>query len=91
VPIHNSRYASNWELSTARASELIKLFVERYHFDPVRLAAAGYGEYHPVASNDTADGRAKNRRVDVVILNPPHVEFAEQPTASAQSLAHTNH
>lgn len=80
IPIHNSRYASNWELSTARASELIKLFVERYHFDPARLAAAGYGEYHPVASNETADGRAKNRRVDVVILNPPHVA---EPSAGA--------
>lgn len=90
VPIHNSRYASNWELSTARASELIKLFVERYHFDPARLAAAGYGEYHPVASNDTTDGRAKNRRVDVVILNPPRVEFAEQPVAAAPSGGQTN-
>ncbi|HUL14866.1 MAG TPA: flagellar motor protein MotB [Terriglobales bacterium] len=78
IPIHNSQYASNWELSTARASELIKLFVERYHFDPARLSAAGYGEFHPVASNDTAEGRARNRRVDIVILNPPRLDLVQQ-------------
>ena len=78
IPIHNSQYASNWELSTARASELIKLFVERYHFNPVRLSAAGYGEFHPVASNDTAEGRARNRRVDIVILNPPRLDLVQQ-------------
>ena len=76
VPIHNSHFASNWELSTARASELIKLLVERYHFDPVRLSAAGYAEFHPVSSNDTAEGRARNRRVDIVILNPPRFELS---------------
>jgi len=70
VPIHNIRFASNWELSSGRATELIKLFVENYRFDPARLSAAGYAEFHPVASNDTPEGRARNRRVDVVILNP---------------------
>jgi chemotaxis protein MotB len=70
VPIHNGRFASNWELSTARASDLIKLLVDHYHFEPQRLSAAGYAEYHPVASNDTPEGRARNRRVDIVILNP---------------------
>lgn len=69
IPIHNSRFDSNWELSTARAADLIKLFITHYHFDPARLSAAGYAEYRPVASNDTPQGRAKNRRVDVVILN----------------------
>jgi chemotaxis protein MotB len=70
VPIHNGRFASNWELSTARASELIKIFIERYSFEPQRLSAAGFAEYHPATSNDTAEGRARNRRVDIVILNP---------------------
>ena len=70
VPIHNGHFASNWELSTARASELIKLFIERYRFAPARLSAAGFAEYHPVAPNDSAEGRARNRRVDIVILNP---------------------
>jgi chemotaxis protein MotB len=70
VPIHNSRFDSNWELSTARAADLIKLFITQYHFDPARLSAAGYAEYRPVASNATPEGRARNRRVDIVILNP---------------------
>lgn len=71
VPIHNAQFASNWELSTGRASELIKIFITRYDFSPNRLSAAGYAEYHPVAPNDTPEGRARNRRVDVVVLNPP--------------------
>ncbi len=71
VPIHNVRFDSNWELSTARATDLIKLFITRYHFEPARLSAAGYAEFHPVSSEETAEGRARNRRVDVVILNPP--------------------
>jgi chemotaxis protein MotB len=70
VPIHNARFASNWELSTARATELIKLFIERYHMPPARLSASGFAEFHPVSDNLTADGRARNRRVDIVILNP---------------------
>jgi chemotaxis protein MotB len=74
VPIHNLHFESNWELSTARASDLIKVFVERYGFEPQRLSAAGYAEFRPVASNDTPEGRALNRRVDVVILNPTPVD-----------------
>lgn len=70
VPIHNSRFDSNWDLSTARATEIIKLFIAKYGIAPDRLSAAGYGEYYPVASNDTPSGRAMNRRVDLVILTP---------------------
>ncbi|MGA2346281.1 MAG: flagellar motor protein MotB [Candidatus Sulfotelmatobacter sp.] len=69
VPIHTAQMASNWELSTARSTELVRLLILRYRFSPARLAAAGYAEYHPIASNDTAQGRAQNRRVDVVILS----------------------
>jgi len=69
VPIHTSQVASNWELSTARATELVRLLILHYRFSPERLSAAGYAEYHPIASNDTAQGRAQNRRVDVVILS----------------------
>lgn len=71
VPIHNARFASNWELSTARSAELVRLFIERYKMDPTRLSAAGYAEFHPVALNDSPGGKALNRRVDIVILNPP--------------------
>ncbi|HXJ85950.1 MAG TPA: flagellar motor protein MotB [Candidatus Binatia bacterium] len=68
VPIHTAQMASNWELSTARATELIRLLIIRYRFSAERLAAAGYAEYHPIAGNDTPQGRAQNRRVDIVIL-----------------------
>jgi chemotaxis protein MotB len=71
VPIHTARFASNWELSSSRATGLVRLFIEQYGLDPARLAAAGYAEYHPVQSNDTVEGRSKNRRVDIVVLDPP--------------------
>lgn len=70
IPIHNAQFDSNWELSTARASNLIKIFIFRYRFRADRLSAAGYAEFHPLTSNQTAEGRAQNRRIDIVILNP---------------------
>ena len=70
VPIHTARFSTNWELSTARATGLIQLLITKYGIPPGHLSAAGYGEFHPVASNDTAEGRAQNRRLDVVILAP---------------------
>ncbi|MGC2162236.1 MAG: flagellar motor protein MotB [Silvibacterium sp.] len=71
VPIHTSQFDSNWELSTARATRLARLFIERHGFQPARLSASGYAEYHPVASNATVEGRSENRRVDIIVL--PHV------------------
>jgi len=68
VPIHNTHFASNWELSTARATEMTRLFITRYGVLPTRLSAAGYAEYHPATNNDSVDGRAQNRRVDIVVL-----------------------
>jgi two-component system, OmpR family, copper resistance phosphate regulon response regulator CusR len=68
VPIHNARFSDNWELSTARAAEVVRLLIVRYGFPPPSLSAAGFAEYHPVASNDTPDNRAQNRRVDIVVL-----------------------
>jgi len=68
VPIHTAAFPSNWELSTARATEIVKLFITRYQFNPARLQASGYAEYHPAAPNDTAEGRSLNRRVDIVIV-----------------------
>jgi chemotaxis protein MotB len=67
-PIHNAKFGDNWELSTARATELVRLLIVKYGFAPERLSAAGYAEYHPVIENATIEGRAQNRRVDVVIL-----------------------
>jgi len=89
VPIHTARFASNWELSTTRATEMIKLFITRYSFTPGRLSAAGYAEFHPVTTNDKPEGRAFNRRLDVVVLAPP-AEAAPEPnppsSAGARSI-----
>jgi len=70
VPIHNRQFDSNWELSAARATELVKTLILRYQFDASRLSAAGFAQFHPVALNDSPANRARNRRVDIVILNP---------------------
>ncbi len=67
-PINTPRFPSNWELSTARATEVIRFLLDNTDLVPIRLSAAGYGEHRPAASNDTPEGRARNRRVDVVVL-----------------------
>ncbi len=69
VPISTPRYPTNWDLSSARAITILKYLVTKHHFDPTRLFAVGYGEFKPVTSNDTVSGRARNRRVDIVVLN----------------------
>jgi chemotaxis protein MotB len=68
VPISTREFRSNWELSTARAATVIRFLIERVEFDPRRLSAAGYGEFHPRVANDSPENRARNRRVDIVIL-----------------------
>lgn len=65
--IRTKRFPSNWELSTARAAGIVTYLVQTHKFNPRKLAAAGYGEHRPVASNDTPEGRARNRRVDIII------------------------
>lgn len=67
VPIQTAQFPSNWELSTARATACVRYMLEGKRIEPQRLSAAGYGEHHPVGDNATAEGRARNRRVDVVI------------------------
>jgi hypothetical protein len=78
APIHNAQFPSNWELSTSRATEIVRLLIVRDGFSPDRLSAGGFAEYHPVATNRTTEGRGMNRRVDVVILGhaPTDVPFA---------------
>lgn len=71
IPIHNAQFKSNWELSTARAMELLRIFISDYKLAPERLTVSGYGEYHPVDTNDTSEGRSHNRRVDIVVLSMP--------------------
>ncbi len=69
MPINNTKFPSNWELSTARATNIIKYLTTKYKMPPSRLSAVGYGEYMPVESNNTPIGRAKNRRVDIIVLS----------------------
>lgn len=66
-PIVRSGWRSNWELSTARATEVLHYFVDDRSLNPKRIAATGYGQFHPVASNNTESGKLKNRRVEIVI------------------------
>jgi chemotaxis protein MotB len=67
VPIHSAAFPSNWELSTARAISVIR-YLEEHGIERDRLSVAGYGEYHPFVPNDSADRRAQNRRVEIVVL-----------------------
>lgn len=67
LPISNTRFPTNWELSTARASAVIRFFIERHHMDPARLRASGYADMRPRFPNDTEDHRYCNRRVEVLI------------------------
>ncbi len=77
VPINNFEFISNWELSAARAASVVHLFT-RLGIDPQRMAAVGYGEYRPAASNDTAEGRARNRRVVLVIMSGADARVSER-------------
>ncbi|MEP7304829.1 MAG: OmpA family protein [Acidobacteriota bacterium] len=81
LPIHTDRFRSNWDLSTSRATRVVSLLVERGGIAPDRLSAAGYAEFHPRAGNGSADDRARNRRVDLVILNDATL-IAEEPAAA---------
>jgi chemotaxis protein MotB len=67
-PIHNEAYPSNWELSAARATSVVRYFLENYDFSPDKISALGYGEYRPSRPNNSIENRAANRRVDVVVL-----------------------
>jgi chemotaxis protein MotB len=90
IPINGGNYDSNWDLSTARATGLVKKLIQSYGIDPKKVSAAGYGEFQPVADNETAEGRAKNRRVDLVILSAisEYTEPQNSSTLNERSGAH---
>ncbi len=69
MPISTPLFPSNWELSVARASNVLRYIQKNFDVDPTKLSATGYGEYRPVADNTTSEGRSKNRRVDMVLLS----------------------
>ncbi len=69
MPINSALFPSNWELSTARATNIVHFLTKSYDFQPSAISAAGFGEYRPIADNTTTEGRSKNRRVDIVLLS----------------------
>ncbi len=76
VPVHTDNFDSNWELSSARATRVARLFLDLRAIPADRLSAAGYAEFHPIAANATPEGRAANRRVDVVVLPRTRIDFS---------------
>ena len=80
IPIHTALFDSNWDLSSARATRIARLLLDLRALPPERLSAAGYGEYHPVASNDTPEGRALNRRVDLVVFPRVTLNIPQRPS-----------
>jgi len=81
APIHTARFASNWELSAARAIRVVEILMAGDAVSPDRLSVAGYGEYRPRVSNTTEGGRSRNRRVDIVVLNAG-TDAAEEPSST---------
>jgi chemotaxis protein MotB len=69
IPISSRFFKSNWELSTARATNIVHYMIENFGFQPEKISAVGYGEYRTIAANDDESGRRKNRRVDIVLLS----------------------
>lgn len=72
VPTKSDEFPTNWELSSSRAINFMKIILENDKLDPKRFSATGYGEFQPIKSNKTAEGRAENRRVEVLISNYQH-------------------
>lgn len=82
VPIHTSRFHNNWELSVARSITMLDVLSSRFEVPAERFAVAGCADTAPVASNDTEEGRARNRRVDIVILNRTMTPESDPKTAA---------
>ncbi|WP_199711544.1 flagellar motor protein MotB [Planomicrobium sp. Y74] len=74
IPSTSDKFPSNWELSSARAINFMKILLENNDLDPTKFSATGFAEHQPIASNDTAEGRAENRRVEVLISLYTHEE-----------------
>jgi chemotaxis protein MotB len=83
VPIHTARFPSNWELSAARAIALLNVLSTKYSIPPGRMAVSGYADTVPMGSNDTPEGKARNRRVDLIILSKLAIQTAAKGAAPA--------
>ena len=81
IPIHTAQFATNWELSTARAADITRLLISQHAVDPRQISASGYAEFQPIASNATGEGRQRNRRVDIILLKPPAIKTVDRSEA----------
>jgi chemotaxis protein MotB len=79
VPIHTAEFQSNWELSTARATAVVRILIEELNFDPARVSVGGFGEYHPLDTNLTPEGRQRNRRVDLLVASHAETPVLTHP------------
>ncbi len=86
LPIHTAPFASNWELSTARAASITRLLLSENVTRPEWISAAGYAEFHPLATNETEAGRMQNRRVDIILLRPAGTGQSEAATTDAERI-----
>ncbi len=78
IPINTTAYPSNWELSAARAAQVVKLFVDKGDINPEKMVVIGYGEFKPIGDNNTVEGRARNRRIDIIMLNNKYNSLEDQ-------------
>lgn len=85
VAMHNAEFDSNWELSAARAVRITRMFLDLHAIRPEQLSADGFAEYHPVADNGTVEGRAENRRVDIVVMPRAVLDLGAQGLAENQA------
>ena len=81
IPIRTERFPSNWELSTARAVNVLRYFIDNHGVPSQRLSAVGFGEYQPLVSNDSQEHRALNRRVEIIFINPHLESWAHEEKA----------
>ena len=85
IPIHTPRFRSNWELSAARAIAMVDMLQQRFKIPPDRMSIAGYADHAPADTNDTVEGRERNRRVDLVVLSQEGAKSEPQPSAEAKA------
>ena len=86
-PIHTARFSSNWALSTARAVSVVESLVDEFGFPAAQLGVSGFGSFHPLASNEDAEGRAKNRRVELIVVGQGNVDSSAMWKGSPLSVA----
>lgn len=85
LPINTPEFPTNWDLSAKRSLNVMKFILNNKHLDPSRYTAVGYGEYHPKASNDSVEGRAMNRRVEICVIRK-YPSYGTTPAKPAASL-----